>query len=192
MKRGLLKVQNSNWKALTCYSQKLKDLPSLFQHDPFSALTMARWPAPDQHFSNFSTSNLDPRLKVSSVLSLSTSDFRITPQPTHPTTMKVSNFALLAAASATTASAFLAPSVAKSAGRPAATSGVPRNLFNKLFSSSANTGKYPIVAEESAMSKKAHGTSEKPVMKDLRWSCDFDTADRICVSASSIFGFNLS
>ncbi len=30
------------------------------------------------------------------------------------------------------------------------------------------------------MSPKAHGTSEKPVMKDLKWGCDYDTADRIC------------
>lgn len=30
------------------------------------------------------------------------------------------------------------------------------------------------------MSKKAHGTSEKPVMKDLKWGCDYDTADKIC------------
>ncbi|GAX28828.1 hypothetical protein FisN_35Lh003 [Fistulifera solaris] len=30
------------------------------------------------------------------------------------------------------------------------------------------------------MSKKAHGTSEKSVQKDLRWNCDYDTADRIC------------
>ncbi len=30
------------------------------------------------------------------------------------------------------------------------------------------------------MSQKAHGTSETPVQKDLRWKCDYDTADRIC------------
>lgn len=100
--------------------------------------------------------------------------------------MKLLNITLVAAATATTASAFMSPSVAKSiAGRSSTGSGVPRNLFNKLFSSSANTSKYPIVADESVMSKKAHGTSEKPVMKDLRWNCDFDTADRICVSSLS-------
>merc|ERR1719382_1394181 len=33
---------------------------------------------------------------------------------------------------------------------------------------------------EAIMSKKAHGTSEKPVMDNLRWDCDFETADRIC------------
>lgn len=90
--------------------------------------------------------------------------------------MKIINISLVAAAaSSATTWAFVGPSVAA---RPSP--GVSRNLFNKLFSSSANTGKYPIMAEESVMSKKAHGTSEKPVMKDLRWGCDYDTADRIC------------
>uniref|UniRef100_A0A7R9VBF9 MsrB domain-containing protein n=1 Tax=Pseudictyota dubia TaxID=2749911 RepID=A0A7R9VBF9_9STRA len=40
--------------------------------------------------------------------------------------------------------------------------------------------KLPVMAGEDVMSQKAHGTSEKPVMKDLRWGCDYDTADRIC------------
>jgi hypothetical protein len=55
------------------------------------------------------------------------------------------------------------------------------NLFGKLFSSGRQVdAKYPIIADESVMSQKAHGTSEKPVMKNLRWNCDFSTADRIC------------
>ena len=54
-----------------------------------------------------------------------------------------------------------------------------RNMFN-FFSSKPDTGKYPIMAEEEVMSQKKHGTSDKPVQKDLRWKCDFDTADRIC------------
>jgi len=91
--------------------------------------------------------------------------------------MKVFNYVLVAAATASTASAFMGPSAAKSV-RPSSQA-VPRNLFNKLFSSSADT-KYPIMAEEAVMSQKAHGTSEKPVMKNLRWGCDYDTADRIC------------
>ena len=53
------------------------------------------------------------------------------------------------------------------------------NLFNKLFSSSTDS-KYPVMADESVMSQKKHGTSDAPVQKDLRWNCDFDTADRIC------------
>merc|ERR1719231_1855896 len=38
----------------------------------------------------------------------------------------------------------------------------------------------PVRGEESLMSKKAHGTCEKPVQEDLRWACDRETADRIC------------
>ena len=39
---------------------------------------------------------------------------------------------------------------------------------------------YPIIGEESIMAPKAHGTSEKPVQDNLRWGCDFQTADKIC------------
>jgi len=41
-------------------------------------------------------------------------------------------------------------------------------------------GKYPVMADESIMSKKAHGTCPNPVQEKLRWQCDRDTADRIC------------
>lgn len=51
------------------------------------------------------------------------------------------------------------------------------HVFDRLFSTNTNS-QYPVIADESVMSKKAHGTSEKPVQKDLRWKCDFDTADR--------------
>lgn len=87
--------------------------------------------------------------------------------------MKVLNFAVFAGVIGSS-TAFMGPG--KSIGGRT-TSTVPRNLFNKLFSSSA---KYPVMAEEEIMSKKAHGTSDKPVMKNLRWNCDYDTADRIC------------
>lgn len=40
--------------------------------------------------------------------------------------------------------------------------------------------KLPIMGGEEIMSQKAHGTSEKPVKKDLLWGCDYETADRIC------------
>jgi hypothetical protein len=40
--------------------------------------------------------------------------------------------------------------------------------------------KLPIQGDESIMSEKKHGTSETAVQKDLRWGCDYDTADRIC------------
>jgi hypothetical protein len=48
---------------------------------------------------------------------------------------------------------------------------------SKLY---AENGKLPIVGEETIMKPKEHGTSSKPVMKDLKWECDFDVADRIC------------
>jgi len=38
----------------------------------------------------------------------------------------------------------------------------------------------PISAKEEVMSQKGHGTSEKPVMKNLRWGSDYETADNIC------------
>ena len=57
----------------------------------------------------------------------------------------------------------------------------PLFLLDKVFgSTAAKNSEYPVYAEESVMSKKAHGTSEKPVQKNLRWKCDYDTADRIC------------
>mmetsp|Transcript_52123 Transcript_52123/g.118619 ORF Transcript_52123/g.118619 Transcript_52123/m.118619 type:complete len:179 (-) Transcript_52123:48-584(-) len=39
---------------------------------------------------------------------------------------------------------------------------------------------YPIKCDESVMSEKAHGTCPKPVMRNLRYGCSWDTADRIC------------
>jgi hypothetical protein len=30
------------------------------------------------------------------------------------------------------------------------------------------------------MNKKRHGTSATPVQTNLRWGCDFKTADKIC------------
>lgn len=46
--------------------------------------------------------------------------------------------------------------------------------------SSGAKQKLPILCDESVMAPKAHGTSEKPVMKNLKWGCDYETADRIC------------
>ena len=39
---------------------------------------------------------------------------------------------------------------------------------------------YVQFCNEDTMSQKAHGTSDAPVQKDLRWSVSRDTADRIC------------
>ena len=54
-------------------------------------------------------------------------------------------------------------------------------LFNKLFSSTTDS-KYPIMADETIMSPKAHGTSDKPVQKNLRWKCDFE----VCVLCTTL------
>lgn len=40
--------------------------------------------------------------------------------------------------------------------------------------------KLPIYCDESVMSQKAHGTTDKPVQESLRWNCDRKTADNIC------------
>ena len=37
-----------------------------------------------------------------------------------------------------------------------------------------------VPGDESIMSKKEHGTSHAPVLQNLRWGCDWRTADRIC------------
>ena len=42
------------------------------------------------------------------------------------------------------------------------------------------TSKYPLVAEESVMRQRAHGTSDKPAQQNLKFGCDFETADKIC------------
>mmetsp|Transcript_3848 Transcript_3848/g.5723 ORF Transcript_3848/g.5723 Transcript_3848/m.5723 type:complete len:213 (-) Transcript_3848:1407-2045(-) len=48
------------------------------------------------------------------------------------------------------------------------------------LSAGSSSVKAPVMGDEEIMKKKQHGTSEKPVQQDLRWGCDFDTADRIC------------
>ena len=70
-------------------------------------------------------------------------------------------------------SAFVHPAIRTGAAAGTTTS---RQMFN--FFGTAKTGEYPIMAEESVMSQKKHGTSDAPVQKNLRWNCDFQTADR--------------
>ncbi|MGK3745445.1 MAG: peptide methionine sulfoxide reductase MsrB [Bacillariaceae sp.] len=62
----------------------------------------------------------------------------------------------------------------------ASTNATQRNMFNRLFGANTISSEYPIMAEESVMSQKGHGTSQSPVQKELRWNCDNETADRIC------------
>ncbi len=42
------------------------------------------------------------------------------------------------------------------------------------------SGKLPVIGEESLMRPKAHGSSETPVQDPLRYGCDHGLADRIC------------
>ena len=84
--------------------------------------------------------------------------------------------ALLVAASTSRSLAFVvAPRRATAAVR-----GSHLFLLDNLFSNKAQSSEYPIYADESIMDQKAHGTSATPVQKNLRWNCDYNTADRIC------------
>jgi hypothetical protein len=85
--------------------------------------------------------------------------------------------AIVAAASLRLSSSF-APHVSSSI--KSNTSSSRLFLLDKLFGTSVQNSKYPIYCDESVMSEKKHGTSEKPVQSNLRWNCDFNTADRIC------------
>lgn len=55
------------------------------------------------------------------------------------------------------------------------------NHLNLTMAGNGGSCSEPCVpGSEDIMKPKAHGTSEKPVQKPLRWNCDWDTADRIC------------
>lgn len=63
----------------------------------------------------------------------------------------------------------------------AISSGAPEGLSDGCKGAPAAPGaKLPIMGEESLMSQKGHGTCDKPVQSNLRWSCDAKLADRIC------------
>ena len=58
--------------------------------------------------------------------------------------------------------------------------GKASSTFHTTSKTALSAESYPLKGDESLMSQKGHGTSEKPVMKDLKWNCDYDTADRVC------------
>ena len=59
-------------------------------------------------------------------------------------------------------------------------------LFGLGGQAAANS-KFPITADEEVMKPKAHGTSEKPVMKNLRWGADFQvTLDHALVCEKAL------
>mmetsp|Transcript_9478 Transcript_9478/g.13933 ORF Transcript_9478/g.13933 Transcript_9478/m.13933 type:complete len:203 (+) Transcript_9478:64-672(+) len=79
------------------------------------------------------------------------------------------------------ASFLLAVASVSARSTPSAFVGSTAHASTRAFQTSTTLHeKLPIMAEESVMSPKVHGTSEKPVMKNLKWGCDYDTADRIC------------
>mmetsp|Transcript_591 Transcript_591/g.1157 ORF Transcript_591/g.1157 Transcript_591/m.1157 type:complete len:185 (-) Transcript_591:61-615(-) len=55
------------------------------------------------------------------------------------------------------------------------------DLFANMLGGGGSKFSPPVVmGDESIMSPKEHGTSNTPVQQNLRWGCDFETADRIC------------
>jgi len=49
--------------------------------------------------------------------------------------------------------------------------------LSDIFNPRKNFAPPVVMGDESIMSKKAHGTSEVPVQKNLRWSCSEEIAD---------------
>jgi hypothetical protein len=64
-------------------------------------------------------------------------------------------------------------------------------LFGLGGPAAGANSKYPIVADEEVMKPKAHGTSEKPVMKNLKWGADFQVPNsriKLLVVVSGVLG----
>jgi hypothetical protein len=57
-------------------------------------------------------------------------------------------------------------------GSLALSSGLPASATEEAF----KVGGSPVFASESIMAPKAHGTSDAPVQKNLKWNVDMDTA----------------
>mmetsp|Transcript_7515 Transcript_7515/g.12522 ORF Transcript_7515/g.12522 Transcript_7515/m.12522 type:complete len:219 (+) Transcript_7515:107-763(+) len=55
------------------------------------------------------------------------------------------------------------------------------NFLSDLLGGGGKTFAAPcVMGDESIMSRKAHGTSEVPIQKDLRWDCNIQMADQVC------------
>jgi peptide methionine sulfoxide reductase MsrB len=62
-----------------------------------------------------------------------------------------------------------------------ASSSVPEGLSDGCKGAPVPEGvKLPIVCGEDVMSPKKHGTTDTPVQDNLRWGCEWKTADKIC------------
>ena len=60
-------------------------------------------------------------------------------------------------------------------------SSAPEGLSDGCKGAPAAPGaKLPLMADESLMRQKAHGTCETPVKPNVRWGCDVKLADRLC------------
>ena len=63
---------------------------------------------------------------------------------------------------------------------PAVAIDFPKNLFDMGGKVEESESGFPLRGDESIMKKKKHGTSDKSVMKSLRYGCDPKLADQIC------------
>ena len=55
-----------------------------------------------------------------------------------------------------------------------------RFLIRRKVDNTISGNEYPILGDESIMSQKAHGTTDKPVQENLKWNVDRARADQIC------------
>lgn len=67
---------------------------------------------------------------------------------------------------------------ARATKKPKSLEALPETIQTHPDGSKSRT--LPVIGSEGIMSKKCHGTSITPVQDNLRWGCDFKTADRIC------------
>jgi hypothetical protein len=80
---------------------------------------------------------------------------------------------------ASTSSALLAGAALPAPCRAFFGIGEPFTVFEEE-EDGAQEGEYPVYGSREIMKKKKHGTSDKPVMKNLKFGCDYELADKIC------------
>jgi hypothetical protein len=92
-----------------------------------------------------------------------------------------SSASLRAAARAAPLRRASAPTSRRAMGGAQASAAPPDGLSDGCKGAPAAPGaKLPLMADESLMAPKAHGTAATPVQSSLRWGCDAKLADRIC------------
>lgn len=82
----------------------------------------------------------------------------------------------------TIVSAFIpgSSSLSRAANNRASATITATTTSRRMFGSKKKYAEPCVMGDESLMSPKAHGTSATPVQTELRWGCDYETADRIC------------